>query len=65
MTDLLTIYGTPGAWRWRLRAAGNGRVIGASTEAYQRRARAYDNAVRVVGDLVPVAGRDDVYEVRR
>lgn len=37
-------------WRWRLRAR-NGRIIGASSEAYRVRARAIDNFIQVTSRI--------------
>ena len=70
--DTLTLYSNPTpagpGWRWTLRAAGNHEVIAASTEAYDSRAAAVENATRVCGTLthdhVNDAG-DDVFTVSR
>jgi uncharacterized protein YegP (UPF0339 family) len=44
----LKLYVRTGGWRWTLRAR-NGRIIGASTQAYKRRADAFRNIKRVIG----------------
>ena len=46
--DRVHLYGSPGAWRWRV-TAPNGRIIGASTEAYVDRDKAVANCERVTG----------------
>lgn len=47
MTGLYTaIWRAPDGWRWRL-LARNGRIIGASSEAYRTRAGAMANFERV------------------
>jgi len=38
-------------WRWQMRDARNGRVIGASTEDYARQAACLKNLERVTGIL--------------
>lgn len=43
--DTWEIYQTVAGWRWR-RTARNGRVVGASTEAYSNRADCISNARR-------------------
>lgn len=35
-----------GEWRWRRRAAGNGLIVGASTEGYRNRTDCVANARR-------------------
>lgn len=42
----LDIYEAADGWRWTLTAA-NGLIVGASTEAYMRRAACADNAASV------------------
>ena len=44
-TDTWDIYGSGTSWRWRCTAA-NGRIVGASTEAYSSRTAAVANARR-------------------
>jgi uncharacterized protein YegP (UPF0339 family) len=46
--DLVVYPSLGGGFRWRL-TAGNGRVIGASTEAYRDRNKCVANAERVTG----------------
>lgn len=43
--DTWEIYTTPGGWRWR-RTASNGRIVGASTEAYVNKSNCIENARR-------------------
>lgn len=48
MKTTIRVYRRNG-WRWQMRDARNGRVIGASTEAYVRRAACIANLDRVTG----------------
>ena len=43
--DSWEIYTTTAGWRWR-RTAPNGKIVGASTEAYSSRANCIANAQR-------------------
>lgn len=43
--DTWEIYQTSAGWRWR-RTAGNGKIVGASTEAYVNRSDCVANAQR-------------------
>lgn len=43
--DNWEIYQSSGGWRWR-RTASNGKIVGASTEAYSSRANCIANAQR-------------------
>ncbi|ASP29930.1 DUF1508 domain-containing protein [Qipengyuania flava] len=43
--DRWEIYSTVHGWRWR-RTASNGRIVGASTEAYRNRSDCEANARR-------------------
>lgn len=54
-TGKLTIYRDQGQWRWRIQAA-NGRIIGASSEAYRKRQRACENVFTVTGYAVRLIG---------
>lgn len=48
MKTIIRVYRFRG-WRWQMRDAKNGRVIGASTEAYVRQAACLRNLERVTG----------------
>jgi len=43
--DKWEIYQTTAGWRWR-RIAANGKIVGASTEAYSSKANCISNAER-------------------
>ncbi|WP_342971806.1 DUF1508 domain-containing protein [Henriciella sp. AS95] len=43
--DKWEIYKSSDGWRWR-RTASNGRIVGASTEAYANKSDCIDNAKR-------------------
>ena len=43
--DTWEIYSSAGGWRWK-RTASNGRIVGASTEAYSNRSDCIENARR-------------------
>ena len=43
--DTWEVYQTPSGWRWR-RTAPNGRVVGASTQAYSNHSDCIANAQR-------------------
>ncbi|KAB1072780.1 DUF1508 domain-containing protein [Methylobacterium planeticum] len=43
--DTWEIYQVVGGWRWR-RTASNGRIVGASTEAYVSKTHCIENARR-------------------
>jgi len=54
-------------WRWRLRDGRNGLIIGASSEAYSKRAGAVANLARVTGVLIDhwhLRGKRRVYVLR-
>lgn len=57
MKTIIRLYRSRG-WRWQMRDARNGRVIGASSEAYQRRAACLANLWRVTGASVRVGTRE-------
>jgi uncharacterized protein YegP (UPF0339 family) len=44
--------GTDGEWRWRLRAAGNGKIIADSAEGYKNRADCI-HGIRLVAKVAP------------
>ena len=48
MKTIIRVYRDDG-WRWQMRDARNGRVIGASTEAYVRQSACLRNLERVTG----------------
>lgn len=50
MKTVIRVYRSKG-WRWQMRDARNGRVIGASTEAYMRQSSCLRNLERVTGIL--------------
>ena len=50
MKTIIRLYRSRG-WRWQMRDARNGRVIGASTEAYMRQSSCLRNLERVTGIL--------------
>lgn len=50
MKTIIRVYRRKG-WRWQMRDARNGRIIGASTEAYMRRSSCLRNLERVTGIL--------------
>lgn len=50
----VTLYRTSGGWRWRI-AARNGRIVGASTEAYRRRDGAEANLQMITGRYLQIA----------
>lgn len=58
MKTIISIYRTGEGWRWQMREATNGRIIGASSEAYQRRAACLANLRRVTGASVRVGTRE-------
>lgn len=49
MTDktVIELYLSRGQYRWRMKSAKNGKIIGASTESYKRRIDALKNLNRV------------------
>jgi uncharacterized protein YegP (UPF0339 family) len=51
--DEWEIYSTTSGWRWR-RTASNGRVVGASTQAYSNRSDCIANAQRNGMTCTPV-----------
>lgn len=51
--DKWEIYEGAGGWRWR-RTASNGRIVGASTEAYVNKSDCIDNARRNGMTCTPV-----------
>lgn len=55
-------------WRWRMRDGRNGKIIGASSEGYLKRAAAVRNVARVTGVGIKarllVRGRRRSYEFR-
>lgn len=57
MKTIIRLYRSRG-WRWQMRDARNGRIIGASSEAYQRRAACLANLQRVVGVPMRIGTRD-------
>lgn len=58
MKTTITICREHGAWRWTMTDARNGRIIGASSEGYVRRAACLANISRVVGHEIVVKGRN-------
>lgn len=48
MKTIIRVYRDDG-WRWQMRDARNGRVIGASTEGYARQTACLKNLERVTG----------------
>ena len=48
MKTIIRVYRSRG-WRWQMRDARNGKIIGASTEAYMRQAACLNNLERVTG----------------
>ena len=49
MKTTITLYREHGDWRWTLHDARSGKIIGASSEAYVRRAACRKNLLRVTG----------------
>lgn len=43
-------------WRWRFRAAGNGRVLADSGQGYAKSKQAWESCRRVVGRLPAMSG---------
>lgn len=58
MKTIIRVYHAPSCWRWQMRDARNGKIIGASTEAYVRQAACLRNLERVTGfrDMHPFRG---------
>lgn len=47
MSDFWQIYkDTRGEWRWRRVSPRNGKIVGASSEGYKKRAECISNALR-------------------
>ena len=64
MKTTITLYRSTDGWRWTMTDARNGRIIGASTEGYDRRAAALKNLARVTGCefIIGTRERKDRYE---
>ena len=63
MKTIIRLYRSRG-WRWQMRDARNGRVIGASTEGYMRQSACVRNLFRVTGVSVRVSrGKDSMSRV--
>lgn len=45
----IIVYRSRGNWRWRMQCARNGKIVGASSEGYRRRAAAMHNLETVTG----------------
>jgi len=61
MKTTIALYRTGSGWRWQMRDARNGRIIGAATEGYDRRAACLKNLERVSGYTFAVQGRQSRY----
>ena len=62
MKTIIRVYHDKAVWRWKLRDARNGRVIGASTEGYSSRSACLRNLARVTGVSVRVSSSKIEYE---
>ncbi len=49
MKTTITLCRASDGWRWQMTDARNGRIIGAATEGYDRRAACLKNLKRVIG----------------
>lgn len=58
MKTTITLYREHGVWRWTMRDARNGRIIGASTEGYCTRKTCLANISRIIGHEIVVKGRN-------
>jgi uncharacterized protein YegP (UPF0339 family) len=58
MNTTIAIYRTGEGWRWQMRDARNGRIIGAATEGYSSRKACLANISRVVGHEIVVKSRN-------
>ena len=58
MKTTITIYREHGSWRWQMRDARNVKIIGASTEGYDRRAACLKNLERVTGCQFSIGTRE-------
>lgn len=59
------VYEADDGWRWRVWAAENGKIIGASTEAYADRGAAESNLCRLTHSaLLPVLETKSRHAVR-
>lgn len=58
MKTTITICREHGAWRWQMTDARNGRIIGASSEGYVRRAACLANLARVTGCEIVIGTRE-------
>lgn len=58
MKTTITLYISNDGWRWRMTDARNGRIIGASTEAYARRSACLANLARVTGCQFVIGTRE-------
>jgi len=65
MKTTITVYREHGAWRWQMHDARNGRIIGASSEGYVRRAACLANLVRVTGCEIVIGTRERKYNYER
>ena len=63
MKTTITLYRASDGWRWQMRDARNSKIIGASSEAYKRRAGARENLCRVTGVWMSVPRRLARYSV--
>lgn len=65
MNTTIAIYRTGEGWRWQMRDARNGRIIGASSEGYVRRAACLANLARVTGCEIVIGTRERKYNYER
>lgn len=65
MKTVIRVYREHGTWRWQMRDARNGRIIGASSEGYVRRAACLANLSRVTGCEIVIGTRERKYNYER